>query len=713
MPCLLIMLVTLGTLPAALVAQEQPPVAEPIVVTARRVEEDPFYIPRSLIIVSREEFEERNAGTALDALDQKIGIWVEKRTATTSDPVLCGLSGANLLTLIDGNTLTTFWGEGGFAGDDMYGKIDADTVERIEVLRGPASVFYGSNALGGVINFITRSSPIDYTDGSFEAGSRSKTTIGSAAHEVRQRLETYGAGDTFKYLLGVSYRDVGDLRAGGDVGVQRPTSGRDRNLDAKLQWLPDDHGEVTFSAQSVHRDHIHRFYRPNQDNENFREGYSLTYESDNGPEWWDEARFNLYYQSKEDRRRFFETGNEGVAWWKTATADAQFTRRIGADHRLSFGLGLHRDEGESPDDEQFTITEPDGNTYKAAPDTRWDNAGLFAYDTWALDSRWTVTTGLRYDHFRFESRPDALYANNPAVTDPGLDEISDTQGAVTGGIGASYSLTDAWQLFGDYSRGFRQFAPNFGVRQLANGVLVPNAFLDPVTADNYEVGAKWRTERTSGAIATYYTRLDNFQNLTTGTFQGSAFYDIEGDGIEADDQVLVATGNGQAYVYGIEIESSMRLDALFPGRVGPEWSLSGGVMWNYGNDETNDEPLRHTHPARGLLALRWDDPDPERALWWEVAADVVRHFDRVPSDRISGNDPTYLEDPQDPSKGLLRSDGSLPGYTVFDVRGGVALDEQSSITWAVENVFDKRYRPAHSRMDAPGFGVVLAYERSF
>ena len=66
--------------------------------------------------------------------------------------------------VIDGNTLSTFWGEGGFAGDDMYGKIDPDNIERIEVIRGPGSVLYGSNALGGVLNFITRESPFDYQE---------------------------------------------------------------------------------------------------------------------------------------------------------------------------------------------------------------------------------------------------------------------------------------------------------------------------------------------------------------------------------------------------------------------------------------------------------------------------------------------------------------------------------------------------------------------
>ena len=136
---------------------------EEIVVTATRTERDDFETPRAITIVTEEELEEENHLSIVDVLDDRIGIWVEKRTTTASDPVIRGLSGSNLLALVDGNTLSTFWGEGGYAGDDMYGKIDADGIERVEVIRGPQSVLYGSNALGGILNFFTKSSPFDFT----------------------------------------------------------------------------------------------------------------------------------------------------------------------------------------------------------------------------------------------------------------------------------------------------------------------------------------------------------------------------------------------------------------------------------------------------------------------------------------------------------------------------------------------------------------------
>jgi outer membrane receptor for ferrienterochelin and colicin len=133
-----------------------------ITVSATRYVRDLFGVSRSVSVASSAEIHRENQVSILDVLDDRIGIWVEKRTGTTSDPVVRGLSGGNVLAIVDGGSVTTFWGEGGFAGDDMYGKIDSESIERIEVLRGPSSVLYGSNALGGVINFVTKRVPIDY-----------------------------------------------------------------------------------------------------------------------------------------------------------------------------------------------------------------------------------------------------------------------------------------------------------------------------------------------------------------------------------------------------------------------------------------------------------------------------------------------------------------------------------------------------------------------
>lgn len=89
-----------------------------VVVTATRSETDPFETGRALTVIGTERITERNPISLVDALNDQPGIWVEKRTSTTSDPVVRGMAGSHLLALIDGNSLSTLWGEGGCGADD-------------------------------------------------------------------------------------------------------------------------------------------------------------------------------------------------------------------------------------------------------------------------------------------------------------------------------------------------------------------------------------------------------------------------------------------------------------------------------------------------------------------------------------------------------------------------------------------------------------------
>ena len=195
-----------------------------------------------------------------------------------------------------------------------------------------------------------------------------------------------------------------------------------------------------------------------------------------------------------------------------------------------------------------------------------------------------------------------------------------------------------------------------------------------------------------------------------GTYNGSEWYDYDNDGIDPDDRVYV-TETGRANMYGVEIETETRLDLLsesFPS----DWVFAAGFAWNYGRDFESDEPMRHGQPTRALFALRWTDPDRMRNGWFEFGADVVRDFSRI-SDGRWNSDVGYLNDPQDPNSGRIRSSAYLPGYTVFDVRGGIDLTENISVTLAVENLTDKKYRRAHSRWDEPGINFLASLSYTF
>ncbi|HTE06023.1 MAG TPA: TonB-dependent receptor, partial [Planctomycetota bacterium] len=186
---------------------------------------------------------------------------------------------------------------------------------------------------------------------------------------------------------------------------------------------------------------------------------------------------------------------------------------------------------------------------------------------------------------------------------------------------------------------------------------------------------------------------------------------------DSDEHVYVnANSSGVVRVTGLELEGTEWLPQSFARELVGERALScyGNATWIAGRDSGNDEPLDRGFPANVLVGLRVDETrDPALSSYWMgVDTWLVRSFDRIPGDRYA-SDPAFFDDPQDPSSGPLRDDGSVPGFTIFNLRGGWELDERKTMTVAVENLFNKRYRVKDSRIDEPGINLVLGLDIRF
>jgi outer membrane receptor protein involved in Fe transport len=704
---------------APAVAQEAPVHDVPeVTVTATRTSRDTFELPQTVTILDREELAGPGAFVVMKGVVRRdAGIWYDERTSTTVDPIIRGFAGFNLLTLVDGNTLSTLWGEGGFGADDMYGKIDPEIVERIEILHGPSSALYGSNALGAVINVITRVSPLDFTKGGWEWGARSKGDVYSAASAAGFRQELYGASPDFRFLLGGSARQWDDLRGGGDVGLLTPSGGRERNWDFSGELKLAEDRTLRMTVQDVNRDHVARYYRPTQDNANRRQAAGLFYNDASKGGLLDDVEARLYWQEKRDERRFFSTVSEGYAETTTYQAGWRGTRDVGGGHVVTGGVSLEMDEGDSPDDEQFTITRP-APKRRAAPLSEWWDLGVYAQDEWRISRPFSLVASGRYDTMKFKTDVDAAYV--PPLGNAADDEITERNSAVTGGLGVVARASDNVHFTANWARGFRQNAPNFGVRQLGDGVLIPNGLLDPTTSDNFEVGVKTRGKGFRLDASYYRSYIRNWQGdfRNVPSYNGQTYLDVNGNGVQdANEGFVRQVEGGDATVHGVEVRGDWHPHEHFDS-IPVEWSTWASYAWNRGRvDGTRahpqSEPLRHTQPMRLLVGLRWDEvSNPKRALFVEVIGDMVGRFDDIPSDRVN-SDLAWRRDPQDGTSPLLRDGGGTPGYVLVHVYAGMKLAENADLRFGIENAFDRKHRAAHSRMDGPGVSILGSLEVRF
>lgn len=680
------------------------------VVVATRRPEDPFDIPRSVNVIDERRLLERGARTAAEALRYQPGIWVQKTGHVGGAPIIRGFMGNQVIYLFDGvrrNTASLF------AGPNSYLQtVDELDIDRIEVVRGPGSVLYGSDAIGGAIDVTTNELPLFPVEA--ETGLRSYSRVASADRELSSRLEGYVAGPELFVAVGGTYRSIDDLEGGRGVGLQEPSSWRERNWDAQVDWLVDPDSTLELFFQDYSRPRATRYDRPDQISTADRELLGLRYESHDLP-FAERVELTLYHQDQRDTldATFFDS----LAEDRTIGFDAQATSDVSDTVSVTWGVHVHRDESESSDPQSGT----------ADPDVEWINPAVFALTQWQASERLRFDLGLRWDSFALESDSPG-FANLPAeIQDAILNgafseddlELDQDDDALTGGLGAVYSLTEETNVFAHVGRAFR--APNksdlLSYGQFTFGFEVPTPDVEPESSWTYELGVRHEERDFAAELVGFYTEVDDAIVNEPGTFNGESFIDVNGNGIEdpAEQVFLNTNSSGTVRAYGAELTARQYLPRDWvDGLVGEnEVSCYGNASWIYGEDTGTDEPLDRAYPANLVFGVRLEDSRvvAERDWWVELETWWVRHFDRIPSTRLG--DPAFLNDPQDASSGLLGGDGTVPGFALFNLRGGLRVTANATLYLGLENFTDEDYRVKDSRIDGPGINFIVGLDVAF
>jgi hemoglobin/transferrin/lactoferrin receptor protein len=682
---LLVVLLAAPQAPAA--EQAQPPAAKPaeeakqeekvdaeqryheeLVVTATRYEQDSYNSPASISVISVEDLSRARPEKMMDLLKREPGLEVAGEGPFRGLPVIRGLSSNRVLILVDGQRLNNGRESTQFAGTQP-GLVDLGEVERVEVLRGPASVLYGSDALGGVVNIITKQS--DFQPAGFKWSGLLSGDYGTAADSQRYRAEIGGAGARASFRLGGTFFSAEDYES--PEGVV-PNSGMESSAgDAHARFLLSDRSLLRADVE-VYRGKDIGFpgYDPATSGvtilfPNFdRDKLGVTYELS---EWAGLTGLTLsaYAQSidKQSVRnlrfgRFF-SDNFTQSLIDSLGANAQARAALGR-HSLTFGLDWYRD-----DLDDTTVAESifGSSNDVAVPLSRQSGLGAYLQDEFPLGSSVFAVVGVRGDSFIFESFDDPEYKGEP---------FDESTSAMSGNLGVRWEVTNHVQLTGTIGRGFR--APNiqersfYGLVSTGDTFFVQNPDLDPEISLNYEAGFKVRYPRYSGGLSVYYNDLTDFIGFEfTGT----------------DPETGLALGRlaniAAATIYGAEFQLETFL--------GEAWTVFTTLAYSRGEDDTLNQPLDFIPPPKAIVGARYQVP-----RWWvEGSIRIVDNQDRVPT----------LPEPGTPS----------PGFTTYDLRGGFDLGVGFTVQAAVENLSDKAYaEPFNIRLE-PGRNVRVSVGYKF
>lgn len=692
-------LLGLPALPLNLATSPSAVVRDEIVVTATATENPVRDLPFTVETLDAVDLIRRQqARTLPEALHRLPGVMVQKTAHGQGSPFIRGFTGFRTLLLVDGIRLNNSVFRDG--PNQYWATVDPLGLERLEVVKGPSSAIYGSDAIGGTVNAITRDpAGLDAND---RVEGRLYARGASAERSASGRLDLRGqVGERFRAALGAAVKSFGELEAGGQVGRQPRTDYDERDADFKGDFELAEHRRLTLGAQWVDLDDAWRTHRTvfgvpwrgttvgDELRRSLDQRRSLAYlkyleTRDRG--FFDQLQVHVsWHRQEEERFRIRSDRRSGRQGFDVATSGASLrlekASRVG---RLSYGAELYRDRVDSFS-RRFSADgsfDRDGIQGPVADDATYDLWGVYVQNELAASDRLTLIFGARYT---------GASADADRVQDPETGEavtLEDSWGQLSGNLRGRYRLGNRGYLFAGVSQGFR--APNLSdLTRLdtarSNEIETPSPDLDPEDFLSFELGGGADGAGWSAHAAYFYTDVDGMIVRTP-----------TGRVIDGDFEVTKRNG-GEGFVHGVELRGEAAL--------GDRFRLFGDFTWLEGEVDTfptsdpiaRREPVDRMMPTTGHLGLAWRGP--LRDLTIEALLTVADRQDRL-STRDRGD--TQRIPP-----------GGTPGYGILTLRGSVRLARDCRLHLALENLTDEEYRIHGSGLNQAGRNLAAGLEVGF
>ncbi|MBF4982853.1 TonB-dependent receptor, partial [Nonlabens mediterrranea] len=616
--------------------QQQSDYFNPIILSASKFEQRAQDIPQKIIAVNREEIAFNNPQTSADLLQQSGQVFVQKSQQGGGSPMIRGFSTNRLLITVDGIRMNTAI----FRSGNLQNVISIDplSIDRSEVILGPGSVVYGSDAIGGVMNFytlkpqfqkdsiqITGSGLLRYASANNENTGHLNFNIGgdkwASATSITVnffddlRLGAHGPDDYLRESY-VVRRDGEDITVNNDNSlIQRPTGYDQLNVLQKFRYQPTQNFEfglgVIYSGTGdfPRYDSLDRFRESGEPrNAEWSYGpqtwlmtnFNITHRG-NG-KWYDKAVLTQAYQRFEESRRTRDY-QDSERFVNKEQVDAistsiDFERRDRESNALFYGGEFIHNRVNSIG----YIQDIESNVFSANatryPDgSSWRSLAAYASYQWKVSSQMIVNSGLRYNHIWINAD---FTANNAFFNFP-FEEATVNTGALTGSIGATFVTDNKWELRSNLSTAFR--APNIDdlgklFDPSPGTVIVPNPDLEAEYSYNSEIGFKktWSNKLTLDA-SVYFTHLKDALVAQNDELNGQSIIQYQGE----QSQVQSIQNGEKANIYGLELGLNYKLNDQF--------SLIGHYNLTKGEQtevDGNKIAVRHVAPAFGDIQLNYE-----------------------------------------------------------------------------------------------------------
>lgn len=700
-----------------------------IIISASKFEEKKKDIAQRVETIRSTDLAHINQSSTADVMANQGNVFVQKSQLGGGSPVIRGFETNKVLMVVDGIRMNNAIYRGGHLQNIIT--LDNAVMDKVEIVFGPGSVVYGSDALGGVMHFHTRN-PLLSTNDRLLVKAEAIARYNSAASGYTGHASVSVGTSKFGSLTSFTYSKFDDLRQGANRNPFYPTFGNrdfyveringvdsmilneDTNLQVgsgytqynimqKFLYKQSDHVRHTLNFQYSTSSDIPRYDRLVQtsgNNPKFAEWYYGPQKCLLGAYHLDLSNKNVVYdhlkivaayqqieESRMDRRFKKDILNHRIEKLNVLSLNIDAEKQIGKQE-LRYGAEFTFNDVQSTAFAEDIVNDTTGKLDTRYPDGGSTMRSLAVYitHTWEISPKLIMNDGIRFSNVTL----DASFEDKSFYPFP-YDNVHQNNSAVNGNLGLIYMPVAGWRITATGSTGFR--APNVDdlakvFESVQGNVIVPNPDLKPEYTYNAELGiSKTFAGRVTLSTNGYYTLLKNAIAVLPSTFNGSDSILYGG----TMSQVTSAQNASEAYIYGVEGGLKADITSTF--------SIVSMINYTYGRIKTDstDYPLDHIPPVFGRTGFNLNIKKFRGEFFVQYSGwKRLKDYNLIGEDNIA----------------YATAEG-MPAWYTLNVRLAYQFTKNVYLQVACENILDLNYRQFASNISSPGRNFIITLRGSF
>lgn len=707
--------------------QQEPVSLGEVVVYANKFPEKLKYVTQTIKVI-KDKNALNNQPNAGDVLLNSGAVFVQKSQQGGSSPVIRGFEASRVLLMVDGVRMNNAIYRAGHLQNIIT--VDNTILDRMEVIYGPSSTLYGSDALGGVVSMYTKNPVLSKSDKTNVSGN-ALIRYATATQEARGHVDFNLASKKWASLTSITYGEFGDVIQGKQRQSAYPNFGlkpfyvqRVGNTDSafanpdpnkqvasdykqvdiaqKILFQPSEHVQHLLNIQIGTSSNVQRYDRLTETANGapvYAEWYygpqiknlvSYQFSANKLAGFFQDLRITASYQDIEESRitRRFKNSNRDSRWERVNVWGFNMdAKHKSGKNELHIGLESYTNYVRSTAERMNVVTGALSRIttrYSDGP-TKMSSNAIYAQHTYKINDGWTLNDGLRFNLVNLDARfADTTLMHFPFV------KAEQNHAAITGNLGLVYASPKDLRLAFLLSSGFR--SPNVDdltkVFDTKTGyVVVPNKDLKPEYTYNAEVNFNKYSEHFNFGGSVFYTWFRNA--IVVDKFQFNNQDSINYQGVKS--AVFAPQNKAKAFVVGFSVNATYKIDRQ--NSFDAVYTYTKGTYTNAGVSM----PLDHIPPTFGRIGFKHDGKK-----WLGELYSLFNGWKKIADYNPNGED----------NQQYATVDG-MPSWFTLNLRGQVNIGNNLSAQLQVENLLDRNYRYFASGISAPGRNFIFSVKATF